>query len=141
LPQNEPLEEYTTKRVVNRGITYANEPETHYINSNRTIEYNRTNSTIPEPINSPTPTETINNMYKYASAASPRVITASPITISSPSNYTYSNANYTYNTNTGGTRVYGRPTDGGSYQSPSRVIRKEVTVPEEVVESEPKPNL
>lgn len=68
-------------------------------------------------------------MPKYVSPASPRVYSGSPITISAGVASSTTNA-------VSNARVYGRPAEG--YQSPSRVIRKEVSVPEEIVDTEDK---
>ncbi len=114
---------------MNKGPTYANQPETHYIGSNRSIEYTRMNPTISESnINTTSTYQDYGNIPKYSSPNSPRVIAGSPITISAAVSSTANGAS--------NTRVYGRPVEG--YQSPSRVIRKEVTAPEEIVDNEEK---
>jgi hypothetical protein len=113
---------------VNKGPTYANQPETHYISSNRTIEYSKNNPAIADSNIYATPTfQDYGNIPRYASPGSPRVINGSPITISAAASSSTANG-------VSNTRVYGRPAEG--YQSPSRVIRKEVTAPEEIVDTE-----
>lgn len=120
------------KKVVNKVMTA--EPETYYMNSARSLDF-KTNPSIPEnsqninsnasiSTNHPkthTETQQNNNYVPYSSYSnnSPRVYSATPISVTTANPTTWNS-----NTTQGNIRTYG-------YQSPPKVIRKEeVTTPE-----------